>query len=529
MKIKLNAKSLLGLLLVTSAFGNEVPSTALQKNVFKAIRNEMIRLDGEGLISRRDRSENFFETTEKLALSIDQNTSLTDFFSTFKRLDATYTNLHSSVIFPKEVSDKILIPWYKRQSIWMLAEVNKTSAKYIVDLIEDPALKSLISEGDEIIAINGRSISSWLDENFLFCKYPLAIQCQRMFESNLLSLNLSWKGDTDLTYSIKHNDKVIEAKMNFFDDASEKDPLKKRCDYKADKRYPGFKLIHLGFSACLYEKINDPSIALLRIVSFQYTRNTSGANPYKRVREEVDALAKVWLPNAHQYKNLIIDLLDNGGGNAPIPYYEILFKNKFQEQFYQIKKTPEFEDKRLRSAMIWDDSSHELQFQEYLINGVWDSLRYGEFAPPEPMFCADDEKACTGPLFEPKEHDFNGRVHLMVNERCVSSCDGFVWAIKQQLDADLYGFYQAADSTYSRLRIDAIKDDTSKGFHIEMNPQNDPLPKDLIVAQVVAMSRSTGPNGEIFSGKPLELKEFVPYRFNEFYPSKVLKKILDQL
>lgn len=525
-------KSILVLIAILGSFALqaiEILSPGMQNKILKALTKEMIRLDGEALVTRKHRTESFQVTTEKIAKEALNNKSLLDFYNSFQKLNATYTNLHSKVIFSPDIEQQIKLPWHKNQSVWMFIEVGKNHTSFKVSRIEDPGLKNIIALGDEIVAINGRSIKSWLDENFLFCKYPLAIQCHRQFEQGLLSLSLSWKGNTDLIYSIKHDEEVVDVKIAFLEDMPEQNPLRKRCDYDWEKRYSGFKIIHTGYSACLYEKIDNPSIGLLRITSFMYSRKDP-ANPFKSVREEVQALEKVWLPKAGQYKNLIIDVLNNGGGNIPVAYYEILFKGKFQEQYYQTKKTPEFEDQRLRAAMIWDDPSHELQYQEYLTSGLWDALNYGDFTPPEPMFCADENKACIGPLYEARDHDFSGNVSVMLNENCVSSCDGFVSAVKEHLSAELYGFYQAADTTYSRLRIDVIKDDSHKdGFVLKINPQYDPLPKDLLVAQVVATTLSTDAEGNIFSGNPIELKEFIPYKFGEYYPSVVLKAILEQI
>lgn len=532
MKRFISKNTLIGLTLLLSAnaiLAVEIPTAEMQKNILKTLTQEMIRLDGEALITRKHRSESFQTTADKITEESINNKSVVDFYNSFHRLDATYTNLHSKVTFSPEIEKLIDIPYYKKPSIWMFTEVDKTSAKFKVMAIEDPTLENTISIGDEIVAINGKPMDSWLDENFLFCKYPLAIQCHRAFEMNFLSLSLSWKGNTDLIFSIKHNDKIVDTKINFYDFTNQQDPLRKRCDYKWQQRYSGFRLIHSGYSACLFEKIDNSSIALLRITSFQYKRNDP-LNPFRSVREEVAALEKVWLPNAGRYKNLIIDVLNNGGGNLPIAYYEILFKGQFQEQYYQTKKIPEFEDPRLRAAMIWDDNSHELQFQEYQSSGVWASLKNGDFTPPEPMFCADPNKACTGPMFEAKKHDFNGKVSVMLNENCISSCDGFVSAVKEKLNADLYGFYQAADSTFSRLRIDVVKDSSKvDGFSIVINPQYDPLPNNLIVSQVIATSRSTDKEGNIFSGNPIELKQFIPYKMNENYPAIVLKNILQEI
>jgi hypothetical protein len=46
---------------------------------------------------------------------------------------------------------------------------------------------------------------------------------------------------------------------------------------------------------------------------------------------EIEALEKIWIPKSATYKHLIIDVLNNHGGNLPVPYYQILFKGNFQE------------------------------------------------------------------------------------------------------------------------------------------------------------------------------------------------------
>lgn len=508
----------------------EVPSAELQQKIFLALRNEMIRLDGEGLQSRRDRPQTFIETTNDLANDIKMNTSFNDFIISFQKLSATYPNLHSRPIFSSEVNRQIDLPWFKRQSIWLFAETNKDNTKYKVAHIEDSSLNERVSEGDELVEINNRPISSWLDENFLFCKFPLRIQCDRQLEQNLLSLKLSWKGTSDLIYTIKHKNQFVDVKINFKASTSNSNPLKSRCDWEYEKRYKDFKLIHRGFFACLFEKENNPSVALLRIASFQYNRNQNPENPFKDIYEEVESLEKVWIPNSGAYKNLIIDVLDNHGGNLPIPYYQILFKGNFQEQYVQFKKTSELEEKKIREAIFWSDTSHELQFQEYLMNGVWNSLSYGDFTPPEPMFCADSTKPCSETTFEAKTHQFNGEVSVMLNEWCVSSCDGFVWAMKEKFNAKLYGFYQAADSAYARLRLDAIKDDSAiNGFRIVVNPERAEFDKNFIVGQTIAVSRSTDKNGNLFNGYSLELESFVPYELDKNYPQEVLKEVLSKL
>jgi hypothetical protein len=523
------------LYLLTMAFAQisysyELPSVSTQKNIFKDIRNEMIRLDGEGLIAREDRHRSFKKTTQKILKNYHFKNEI-DFFHLFKQMDATYTNLHSKVVFPEVFEEQIPNLSYLKPSFWSTAEVTSNSkTKLFVEFIEEENLKNIISEGDEIIAINGRTIESWLQENFQFCKHPLKIQCDRNFENNLFSYNLSFKG-SELIYSIKHDNQITNVKQSFSEyPPSEPNHARKFCDYKADKRYPNFNLKYKGQHACFFEHQNNSKIGLLRINTFQYFRNHLPNAKFKTLEEEVNSFYEFWRDHSHQYKDLIIDLIDNHGGNSPLPYYGLFLHTPFQEQFVRFKKTKEIEKEELRNSIIWDDPAQILLFEKWFQNGYWDSLKYGEFTKPVPMFCSDESKPCDETYFQPFEHQFNGEIKVMLNEWCVSSCDGFVWAMKKKLNAKLYGFPQAADSAYGRLRIDAIKDSrTKKGYKIKINSARAELDPDFIVGQIVAVTRATDEKGSVFNGKPLELEKLVSYKYGEFYPKKVLKEILNDI
>lgn len=52
---------------------------------------------------------------------------------------------------------------------------------------------------------------------------------------------------------------------------------------------------------------------------------------------------------------------------------------------------------------------------------------------------------------------------------------------------------------------------------------------DFIIGQTVAVSRATDAQGNIFNGNPLPLEKLIPYRFNEYYPKKVLKAIIEDI
>jgi hypothetical protein len=140
------------------------------------------------------------------------------------------------------------------------------------------------------------------------------------------------------------------------------------------------------------------------------------------------------------------------------------------------------------------------------------------------MFCADEDQPCEDVKFIPRNHSFRGSIKILVNEECISSCDGFTWMMKTHANARLYGFYQAADTAFSRLRVDAITDNTTpEGFRIEINPHNADLSEQLIAGQIVAASLSTDSTGNILSGKPLPPDVLIPYRQNQYYPRAVFR------
>ncbi len=522
--------------LISNCEDIKIPSPEIQQKIILKLSEEMIRLDGEGLLARQGRVEQFQETVNKIALKTLTNKTVIDFYNSFSQLNGTYTNLHSHVSFNSQIDSSIKLPFNSNQNIWIIAEADGTSkSKVLIDYIFDPETEKQVSEGDEIVAINKRPIKDWLDENFLFCKYPLKTQCDRQFEQNLLSYVLSWKGEP-LYYHVKHLNNIVIVKINFKNSENNNSSFdKKKCDYNYAKRYPGMKLVHSGIFACIFEDENSPDIALLRISSFQYNHKripievSKEKNIYS-LYDEVNALFPFWQKNSSRYKKLIIDVINNHGGNEPIPYYQILFQHPFQEQYVRFKKITELEDPALRAQIFWQTDEIELWFNKLLTSGIWSKLQFGDLTSPVPMFCVPNNLPCDNFKFTPWDHSFKGDVFVMLNEECISSCDGFVWAIHKYLNAKLYGFYQAADSAFSRLRINVIWDPKNQNeFKTQVSSFQAEFPENFLLGQIVANSVATDENGEVLAGRPLPLYKLVPYKQSQFYPTMVYKTIMNDL
>lgn len=509
------------------------PAPRLQHDLVLAIRDEIIRLDADGLPPRHNRPESFAATTDQLATEALGNRTAFDFVRTFSRLDATYPNLHAHAMFGEGAERDLSVPGpdgMDAAGATLAVEVPAPDRTRTVlqSLTADPETEREWA-GAGLVAINGRALAEWQRENLLFCKWALKTVCDRNLEENLLRGLLDWKGGP-LVYTFARGSRRRDVTVSF-KKPEPKGPRyeRRQCDYKWKNHYPGFELAHKGYFACLFVKSDDPSVALLRVSSFQYKRGkrVDPASPIQSMKQETDALAAVWLPMAARVRHLVVDLIRNGGGNEPMDYYRMLLHKPFQEQYARFKKIPEIEIFENRYSMMNEDPAQELWFQKYKRSGEWDRIPMGGFTKATPMFCPEPSRPCDEVLFEPKAHHFRGRVSVLVDDGCVSTCDAVVFTLKKELGARLYGFSQAADTAYSRLRINAIRDGSQpRGFRLEVGPQRAEPHPDLIVAQDVAVSLSVDAGGRPVAGRPTKLDRFVPVRWDQDYHHDALLEAL---
>ncbi|MCB0411725.1 MAG: hypothetical protein KDD22_04325, partial [Bdellovibrionales bacterium] len=413
----------------------KIPSAEVRSKMLLDFAAEMTRLDGEALYVRRNRKETWTDIVEKLSTEAQVADSSENLFRTFSRLSQAYPNLHSAVSPGKSWgyrSQKRLMFSATMGAEWLGPDfVRYRISKINTDNFSQRG-KNKPAVGDEILAINGRSIKEWQNENFEFCKFPLKSQCDFELTMNFYRELLSWQHDQPLSFTLKRGEKVWESPVLFKRSKnSAAAPPKPYCDQETS-RYENFELVYSGNRACVYESKIDPDTAVLRITSFNYSPDSlRPGEPLGSLYHEVTALYGWWKKNA-TWKHLVIDLIDNHGGNSPVPYYQILFQHDFQEQYVTFKKTPEFENPALRGSIFWWSGGQEIWYQNLVSSGEWEKLNYGEFTNPVPMFCVDESKDCREGMYSPEPHPFQGRVSVLLNHWCVSSCDGFVYTLERE-------------------------------------------------------------------------------------------------
>ncbi len=172
---------------------------------------------------------------------------------------------------------------------------------------------------------------------------------------------------------------------------------------------------------------------------------------------------------------------------------------------------------------ISQDKGKENWFENIKKDGSFSKTAIGEFLGQIPQFCADKNKDCREGLFIPRKNGFKGKVKVLMDHWCISSCVGFVSNIKDLLKdrVQTFGSPDSGDSTYSRLSIlvNPLSIGKIEANVAPMKKARNPDKPESWVRQVVSVTRSTDKDGNILSGKPQKIDVWVPRLWNQDYDS----------
>ncbi len=517
----------------SSLVSTQPPLTTQQRvALFDRVVAEIERLDGDGLVIRHTRPESWRETVTRLRQEAASAVTLTDFGYVFHRLRGTYPNFHAGT----SIVDAYRAPWMQGDR-WLPVVIR---ADVVKPGVTRPTLRiSWVDEkwaglqvapdrrpmlGDVVVAINGRPASEWLRENEIFCKQPLAAQCPMEFHRNLARGYLFWRPDTPLVVELlRQGEKGETIRFTIAPDVVA--PLSlavpasvppKFCDAAVPRVPDGFQLAWAGSMVCVFEHPALAGTQIWRIPSFfseQAQTRDAKAGQHKTVAEETAAFYdEYWKKNAPNIKHLIVDIAGNGGGESAVPWYQLLFVKPFQSSFVRFKKVREFDHPVTRQALFWKANTFADFVDKLKQQGSFAKIAEGEWLPPFPMFCPNDDATCLTAKHEPRAHGFSGRVSVIVDPFCISSCVEFARNLKYKLDARIVGLPDSADTTFSRLKIHF-------GFDADGQPATSVEDDSKIVSRVgsftVAATLSTNSDGIVHSGQPLKPDRIVERKWNQ--------------
>lgn len=493
--------------------------------LFDKLVSEIKRLDGDGLIPRKYRPDSWKSVVQNLRKDLINAKTKNEVGQVFKRLDGSYPNLHAHITLRKDydLHSKGRI----NPSIYFYFEMvneDKISDAMRIKVRTDRFFKNLQpddhpKDGDQVIQLDGKTPKQWKHELFNHCKSPLLNQCAVEFMDYFSKELLSWDRSRPLSVKLKRGNRYWTIPVEIEPHIRKKRRGKKSsfstCASEAEK-YKGFSLKYEGYHACFYEYEKDRKIGLLRIRSFSYRRTKYPKNyPINNIFGAVERFWKLhWKGNHLKYSKLIIDVLDNGGGNSPEAWYGLFYDKPYQEMYVRFKKIKEIENQEILKHMFYEDPAKFITLKNWNKKKIIENTPLGEFLPPMPQFCADKNKDCNDSLFKPRKHKFKGKVVILTNPWCVSSCVGFVWNMKRLLGENLkfVGIPDSADSSYARIHLDGYIDSKGRTRIIsrerKAQTHND-IAENAVFTFALPVSISTDGQGNIISGIPMKMDKFI--------------------
>jgi hypothetical protein len=474
---------------------------------FDELVSEMERLDGEFIELRNEkRHEAWAQVSSLLKSQFQSADSDFEISEVFRQLDQAYPSRHAS-IQTHFTSPAKLVPTVRFRSHWIAPGV----VQLVVSQVDADAMfmeaQTPVAD-DQVIAINQRPIESWYSEAYDFCKFPLKSQCSAEFAEEFRLQNYSWNESQPLQYTLKRRERTWNVSIPLRVSRGGGVTIENGHGCRTEKdRYQGFSLAYSGENACAYSTIHAPGTLILRITSFRY--GSRGAVP--SVNKEVTLLHK-WLVQQRDLRHLIIDVVDNGGGDNAAPYFRLLLGHPFRESVqFRIKKVKELEDPHIRSALFWGSKDNEKWFQSLKSSAAWETLAFGSYLPALPQFCNGDRATCHGNALMPLPSPFLGRVTVLMNRQCMSSCDHFVFMAKDFLGSRVtfIGEPTTADMGYARLAIHVLKK-TQSGQWTRITPTDENLGPDDLAVQSVVVSQTRSNDDKILDGHPFWPDIFVP-------------------
>lgn len=494
----------------------KLPNSTEREHLFKQVVSEINRLDGEGLIPRYNRPEDWTTTTNKLTTEAKEAKTLNGFGRVFKRLDATYPNLHARVYLHPDLDIEKSEGFLKFNFTIKPDLKASTQDNYRYFIFKHKNDTSDLKHGDEVISINDLTIKNIEDQNFIFCKMPLKSQCALELFPNFRKEILNWTRQQPLEITILRAGKELKIliKPEILPLDKKQNDLDLNCE-EQQALYKNFDLEFKGYNLCAYHSQAKPQVLVLRIKSFVY----NDGDPIGDLENEIDFFwTNYWKKNSAKIKTVIFDVTDNHGGKSPISYYGIFTNKPYQEQYAQYRKIKEFERPDIFQSLFWGDAGKEIWLKNLKTSGNFEKLSEGDFLPPVPQFCANQKKDCTEDLFQPRKHHFKGNIKIIMNQWCISSCVGFVDNMIKLFKGKVktYGHPDSGDSAYSRATVAAsFEKNKSKVELLILKKARKPDNPEPWIRQIVSVTRSTDSTGHIISGRVQKIDHWIPQPWDQ--------------
>ena len=219
-------------------------------------------------------------------------------------------------------------------------------------------------------------------------------------------------------------------------------------------RYAGWRLRFSGRQMCLFERDRT---ALLKIKYFGPWGTDAADFRCQRPKLEPGSMCRearavsALLADA-EVADLIVDLQNNPGGTESTAVLAALSPRPFRDLAVRYRNTVELRDPGLRAFLFYRSEKAEAWYRELEASGRLPDVRESRFLPARGDFCRGP-LGCRLGAIEPSAAAVSvERLSVVVNGRCVSSCDDLALRLRRYAGARIYGEPPVGDTTYARIR-----------------------------------------------------------------------------
>jgi hypothetical protein len=469
-------------------------------NIYQQIIDDIEHYDAEAIYTRNKYKQikwtQYKEIFRKKMFDCDDNL---DCF--YKQIDSFYAgvvNLHSRIYIPNI-----------HKSIKL--DSTLTSSKFFS--FDYPGLKVYdTSNMKSVEYINDRKLSKvFFDFSNFQCKYSSNIGCLSSFIQKLNNGSLAFLSQNN---SVRYDDKSFGYfEINRVKKAS--DSLKVQRIEAYNKLLNDWSVVYKSDQLMLYKNKQN---FILKIFHFDYeslggnlactTETAKGTLCY-----DIQQLKKI-LTSKDVINNLIVDVQNNPGGSEISSFLYLFLEKPFLDNVISFKKNKAIEINDVRKGMFYSSGELETWYQSYKNTNDYSKIKDGNFLKPVADFCRGSNACSLTPISSCNCLKVKNYI-IVTNYNCVSSCDDFVWRMKKFSDASVIGQPQAADVTFSRIRLVYY---LSQGIlSAKVYGMDQPVNrKDLLLTMTVPASRSLDYDFKPLQGRGVNLNKVISINKQDF-------------
>ncbi len=519
--------------------------------MFDALIDEIDRVDTDRKAILKEKGETWNSNINEIRAEVQKATTPEELGRAFKKVDALYPHVQSQQVLNPDLESvplgsKVVLPFKMTPSV---DDKNEQHFKYFISQVSpddfDPG--DIPKIGDEVVEINKKGIDEWEQENFILCKATSYIVCALELNHNFRNEALSWNHHSNVELKLLRGADKLTAKLKpkievsaGFEPSENSDVYNDiyPCGVDIKRRYYQFGFLYKGRRLCALGSHTNPGVVVLRVSNFNYISTDDSIHS---VRQEVDQFKTAyWNDHVAGIKHLIIDLIDNEGGESPIPYEQLLFDRPFQGQYIKYKKLKEWSDDPIDENLftVDGDGGKSIWLKSLREEGTYDKTIIGGYYDPIPRYCVSSKLDCRRGRFEPEETHFKGDVRVMLNQNCILACSSLAYDLSEHLSGRVwfYGLPDSGDPLSLQVAINLYATPTSaKPFAVKSQVWNSaapPVMQDLLLTQTVVFTQTTDAGGNLISGQGRKIRKMPALNYKNYptnYPGEVLKTILKDI